>query len=73
MLVQYVSLSPGPKGAPPIQSGGVIPQSHTYSMVNLDELFDTLNPLTRIGLRQLIRGEAASLQNKGALDRKSVV
>ena len=69
---KYVSLSPGPKGAPPIQSGGVIPQSHTYSMVNLDELFDTLNPLTRIGLRQLIRGEAASLQNKGALANKAL-
>ena len=63
---KYVSLEPGPQSAPAIQNGGVIEQSHTTSMVNLDELFDTLDPLTRIGLRRLIRGEAASCRQGSA-------
>jgi phospholipid/cholesterol/gamma-HCH transport system substrate-binding protein len=69
---KYVSLEPGPQSAPAIPDGGVIPQSHTYSMVNLDEVLDALNPLARLGLRQVIRGEAASLQNKGVLANKAL-
>jgi phospholipid/cholesterol/gamma-HCH transport system substrate-binding protein len=69
---KYVELEPGPQSAPPIPDGGVIDRSHTYSMVNLDEVFDALDPLTRIGLRQVIRGEAASLQNKGELANKAL-
>ncbi len=37
----------------------------TYSEVNLDELFNSLNAKTRGGLSNLIRGEAASLRNGG--------
>ncbi|HXO07361.1 MAG TPA: MlaD family protein [Solirubrobacteraceae bacterium] len=69
---KYVALEPGPKSAPPIEDGGVITQAHTTSMVNLDELFDTLDPLTRLGLKQVIRGEAASLQNKGLLANRAL-
>lgn len=69
---KYVELQPGPSSAPPIQDGGVIGPNHTYSMVNLDEVFDALNPLTRIGLRNVIRGEAASLNHKGALANRAL-
>jgi phospholipid/cholesterol/gamma-HCH transport system substrate-binding protein len=62
---KYVSLEPGPSSATPIQNGGVIGLSHTYSMVSLDAVFDTLDPLTRLGLRNVVRGEAASLRDKG--------
>lgn len=62
---RYVELEPGPTAAPPIQDGGVIDESHTYSEVNIDELFDTFDPLTRAGLSGFIRGEAASLKGKG--------
>lgn len=62
---KYVSLQPGPSSGAPIQSGGVIGLSHTTSMVNLDEVFDALDPLTRLGLRNVIRGEATSLRHKG--------
>jgi phospholipid/cholesterol/gamma-HCH transport system substrate-binding protein len=62
---RYVELEPGPGAAPPIPDGGLINQSHTYSEVNIDELFDTFDPLTRAGLSGFIRGEAASLQGKG--------
>lgn len=37
----------------------------TRSEVNLDAVFDTLDPSTRAGLKNLIRGEAASLQGRG--------
>ena len=62
---KYVELEPGPTAAPPIPSGGLIDLSHTYSEVNLDEVFDTFDPLTRAGLQGFIQGEAASLKGKG--------
>jgi phospholipid/cholesterol/gamma-HCH transport system substrate-binding protein len=62
---KYVLLEPGPRGAPKIAPGGLISAQSTRSEVNLDELFDTLDPLTRAGLKNLVRGEAASLQGRG--------
>jgi phospholipid/cholesterol/gamma-HCH transport system substrate-binding protein len=60
----YVVLDPGPQSAPTIRSGGLIPQSRTYSEVSLDQLFDSLDPLTRAGLRGFIRGSAQGIQGK---------
>jgi phospholipid/cholesterol/gamma-HCH transport system substrate-binding protein len=62
---KYVELEPGSQDAPAITDGGVIDQNHTYSSVNLDQVFDTLDPLTRKGLQNVVRGEAASLQGAG--------
>jgi phospholipid/cholesterol/gamma-HCH transport system substrate-binding protein len=62
---KYIELEPGPTQAPPIDDGGVITSTHTYSEVNIDQLFDTFDPLTRAGLKGFIRGEAASLQDRG--------
>jgi phospholipid/cholesterol/gamma-HCH transport system substrate-binding protein len=62
---KYVELEPGPSQAPTIGDGGVITSTHTYSEVNIDQLFDTFDPLTRAGLKGFIRGEAASLQGRG--------
>lgn len=62
---RYVELEPGPSAAPPIPNGGTIGITHTYSEVNIDQLFNTFDPLTRAGLGNLIRGEAASLAGKG--------
>jgi phospholipid/cholesterol/gamma-HCH transport system substrate-binding protein len=61
---KYVVLEPGPDTAPEIKDGGLITADHTRSAVNLDQLFDTLNPLTRQGLRGFIRGQAASIQGR---------
>jgi phospholipid/cholesterol/gamma-HCH transport system substrate-binding protein len=69
---KYIVLEPGSKSAPPISDGGVIGESHTYSEVSLDSVFDTLDPLTRAGLRNLIRGEGASLQGKGELANQAL-
>jgi phospholipid/cholesterol/gamma-HCH transport system substrate-binding protein len=55
---RYVQLEPGPATAPKIPSGGVIPPQDTNSAVDLDELFDTLNPPTRRALQEVIQGSA---------------
>jgi phospholipid/cholesterol/gamma-HCH transport system substrate-binding protein len=62
---KYVELEPGPSQAPSIDDGGVITDTHTYSEVNIDQLFDTFDPLTRAGLKGFVRGEAASLKGRG--------
>ncbi len=62
----YIVLYPGPTGNPAIPSGGSIAEADAYSEVGLDELFDTLDPLTRVGIRGVIRGEAASIQGRAA-------
>jgi phospholipid/cholesterol/gamma-HCH transport system substrate-binding protein len=61
---RYVVLDPGPDGPATIPNGGTIDLSHTYSFVSLDQLFDTFDPLTRAGLSNFIRGEAASIQGR---------
>ena len=61
---RYVVLEPGPADAPQIDDGATIPQNHTYSFVSLDQLFNTLTPKTRTGLRNFIQGEAASISGK---------
>lgn len=60
---KYVVLQPGTSAAS-IPDGGVIPSTRTYAQVNLDQLFDTLTPKTREGLRQFIQGQAASIDGK---------
>jgi phospholipid/cholesterol/gamma-HCH transport system substrate-binding protein len=61
---KYVVLNPGPRSNPPIPSGGLIPLQATRSFVSLDQIFDALNPLTRAGLSNYIRGNAASIEGR---------
>jgi phospholipid/cholesterol/gamma-HCH transport system substrate-binding protein len=69
---KYIELEPAPRAAPPIADGGTIPETHTYSSVALDEVFDTLDPLTRLGLKRFIRGQAASLKGRGDLANQAL-
>lgn len=62
----YIVLYPGPGGAPAIASGGSVAPRDAYTEVSLDELFNTLDAGTRAGLRGVIRGEAAAIQNRAA-------
>jgi phospholipid/cholesterol/gamma-HCH transport system substrate-binding protein len=69
----YVTLQPaGAKGSARIPSGGTIPQSDTYAEVSLDQIFNTLNPQTRQGLRNIIRGEASSISGKARAANKTL-
>jgi phospholipid/cholesterol/gamma-HCH transport system substrate-binding protein len=69
---KYVELEPGPSANPAIASGGTIGAGHTYSEVNIDELFDSFTPSTRKGLANLIQGEATSLKGKGKLANQTL-
>jgi phospholipid/cholesterol/gamma-HCH transport system substrate-binding protein len=69
---RYVSLQPGPNSADTIHSGGTISANETTTTVDLDQIFNTLDPATRKGLQQLIRGSAAQLKGKGKLANQSL-
>ena len=55
---RYVQLTLGPNSNPDIPDGGTIMPDHTTSVVDLDQIFDTLNAPTRRGLSNFIKGNA---------------
>jgi phospholipid/cholesterol/gamma-HCH transport system substrate-binding protein len=55
---RYISLTPGPNNAPKIPGGGVIEQDRTTNAVDLDQLFNALEPKTRKGLQGVLQGFA---------------
>jgi phospholipid/cholesterol/gamma-HCH transport system substrate-binding protein len=69
---RYVSLQPGPNSADKMAKGATIRATETTSTVDLDQIFNTLDPATRRGLQQLIRGSATQLKGKGKLANSSL-
>jgi phospholipid/cholesterol/gamma-HCH transport system substrate-binding protein len=63
---RYIDLRLGPGNAPTIPSGGVIGTNDTTSAVDIDELFNTLNPPMLKGLQNLIQGAGSEFAGKGA-------
>ncbi|MEA2494066.1 MAG: phospholipid/cholesterol/gamma-HCH transport system substrate-binding protein [Thermoleophilaceae bacterium] len=61
---RYVELHPGPNSSPKIDDGGVIASDKTQAPVDLDQLFNTLDPKTRKGLQDIIQGGAAQYGGK---------
>jgi phospholipid/cholesterol/gamma-HCH transport system substrate-binding protein len=55
---RYVDLSPGPNSAPALDDGAVLDRQAT-AIVDIDQLFNTLDPETRDGLADLIEGSAS--------------
>jgi phospholipid/cholesterol/gamma-HCH transport system substrate-binding protein len=55
---RYIALTPGPNSAPALPAGATLPASATREVIDLDQLFNTLNPKTRKGLQQVIQGFA---------------
>jgi phospholipid/cholesterol/gamma-HCH transport system substrate-binding protein len=62
---RYISLTPGPDSSLPIPDGGTLQTDKTTSPVDLDQVFDTLDPKTRAALQQFIRGSGAWYDNVG--------
>ena len=60
-----VWLAPGAENGRPIADGGDIGADRTESPVELDQLFDALDPSTRAALRQVIRGSATQYSGMG--------
>jgi phospholipid/cholesterol/gamma-HCH transport system substrate-binding protein len=55
---RYVSITPGPNNAPALPDGAALAGDNTRSIVDLDQLFDTLRPPTRHALQNVIKGSA---------------
>lgn len=53
---RYVALSPGPNNRAALKSGATLRGGAVRGAVDLDQLFNTLNPKTRKGLSQLFQG-----------------
>ena len=53
---RYVMLEPGPNNNDPLPEGATLPMTATTSTVDLDQLFNTLDPKTRRSLQQVIKG-----------------
>ena len=62
---RYIALAPGPNNASEIPDGGRLDVEQTTSVVDLDQLFNTLDPRTRKGLQQFIQGSAAQYEGQG--------
>jgi phospholipid/cholesterol/gamma-HCH transport system substrate-binding protein len=66
----YVELSPGTPRSPTIPDGGMLARSNVQSAVQLDQIFDALDPRTRAAFRQwqqelaqAVRGNGQNLNN----------
>jgi phospholipid/cholesterol/gamma-HCH transport system substrate-binding protein len=55
---RYVDVSPASQTRPVLDDGAVLKGDKTTSIVEIDQLFDALNPKTREGLAGLIKGSA---------------
>jgi phospholipid/cholesterol/gamma-HCH transport system substrate-binding protein len=53
---RYVDVSPASQTRPVLDDGALIQGDKTTSLVEIDQLFNTLNPDTRAGLQGLIKG-----------------
>src|SRR4051812_41239068 len=63
---RYVALAPGPNNAPKLDDGQTLGLDRTTTSVDLDQLFDTLDPKTRASLQKVIKGSATQYRGKGA-------
>jgi len=63
---RYVSVTPGPDNAPPLDDGAVITQVDTTTPVDLDQLFSVFREPERKGLQDIIQGSATVYDGRAA-------
>jgi phospholipid/cholesterol/gamma-HCH transport system substrate-binding protein len=63
---RYIALTPGANSRPSLPGGTLLRTDSTTSIVDLDELFDTIDPSTRKALQQFIAGNAEWYAGRGA-------
>jgi phospholipid/cholesterol/gamma-HCH transport system substrate-binding protein len=68
---RYIALTPAPNSAKQLDDGATLAAGSTTDVVDLDELFNTLDPPTRRALQGVIQGFAAQYQGKGPEAAKS--
>jgi phospholipid/cholesterol/gamma-HCH transport system substrate-binding protein len=69
---RYVELHLGPNSSGEIPDGGRIGADQTQAPVDLDQLFNTLDPKTRKGLQDLVRGSATQYGSRVEQARASL-
>jgi phospholipid/cholesterol/gamma-HCH transport system substrate-binding protein len=62
---RYVALTPGPGGARELADGATLPSGSTTDVVDLDQIFNTLDKQTSGDLAGVIKGFARQYQGKG--------
>ena len=62
---RYIQLTPGPNNARALDEDALLSLSDTTDIVDLDQLFNTLDPRARRSLQQVIRGSADQFRGKG--------
>jgi phospholipid/cholesterol/gamma-HCH transport system substrate-binding protein len=62
---RYIALTPAPNSAKALEDGAVLRADTTTTVVDLDQLFNTLDPEARKDLQGVIHGFAAQYQGKG--------
>ena len=62
---RYIALTPGPNSSPSLDDGTTLGTDKTTTPVDLDQLFNTLDPKTRKGLQGVIQGTAAQYEGQG--------
>jgi phospholipid/cholesterol/gamma-HCH transport system substrate-binding protein len=55
---RYIALTLGPNNAPKLEDGAVLTTTATNSIVDLDQVFNTLDPKTVKGLQNVVQGSA---------------
>jgi phospholipid/cholesterol/gamma-HCH transport system substrate-binding protein len=63
---RFIALTPGPNSAPKLDDGATLGAGSTTGEVDLDQLFNTLDPKTRKSLQEVIRGSADQYRGQGA-------
>src|SRR3954453_18084976 len=61
----YVDLTPGNKNAPPLHDGGLLDRNRIKRTVELDEIFEALDPKTRQAYRTWMGDLADSFKGRG--------
>jgi phospholipid/cholesterol/gamma-HCH transport system substrate-binding protein len=62
---RYISLNPAPNNKPALPNGASLGVEQTTSVVDLDQIFNTLDPRTRKGLQDVIQGSAVQYEGQG--------
>jgi phospholipid/cholesterol/gamma-HCH transport system substrate-binding protein len=69
---RYVSLDLGPNSGPKIPDGGAISAERSTAPVDLDQLFNALDPPTLAALQRVVKGSATQYANRGAEANESL-
>lgn len=62
---RYVAITPGLNSGRELADGATLPADSTTSIVDLDQLFNTLDERTRTGLQRVVQGFSTQYEGKG--------